>query len=106
MDKKLPFQADATTCLPDDRKRPAKESPVRQPFNKRKNKVPYITEDILGNHVARLTYDRFTYDQICLISPQVMDCAMGGDVYAPWNKVKELPNVTRPNIQRDADPRQ
>ncbi len=37
---------------------------------------------------------------------QVMDCAMGGDVYAPWNKVKELPNVTRPNIQRDADPRQ
>jgi hypothetical protein len=104
MDKKLPFQAYATTCLPDDRKGPAKDSPDRQPFNKKKNKVPHITEDILGNHVARLTFDRGTYVQICLISPQVLDFAMGGDGYAPWNEFTELPNVTRPNIQRYADP--
>jgi hypothetical protein len=86
MDKKLPFQADATTCLMDDRKRPAKASPVRRPFNKKKNKVPYITEDILGNHVARLTFDRGTYDQICLISTQVMNFAVG--------KKNNVPHIT------------
>ena len=103
MDAKLPFKEDVQTEPTNDRKRPAESNHCQPPSGEKKIRIPLIPEDILGGHVARLALDRDTYEQICLISPEVKQWATGNNVFAPWNELTELPTVTRPNIRRYAD---
>jgi hypothetical protein len=93
-----PIIEDLVMDMPTDRKRHRAEGGDQLLSNKKKMMIPHSNKDILGKHVARLTVDRETYDQICSISPTVKEWALGGNFCAPWHGFPVLPTMTHPHI--------